>query len=162
MDSRLANATQEGWLSIERVPSDLESLRPWVTDDEWVEAATFRSSERRAEWLGWRALIRRRLGADTPISYNEKGAPLVGAGYISVSHSAGWIAVLWSPFPCAVDIELSSRPLPPAAAERYGISSLQDWCSHEARVKFASLSSSPPPVPRIVPHSDLVVAAIYI
>ncbi len=45
-------------MSIERVPSDLESLRPWVTDDEWVEAATFRSSERRAEWLGWRALIR--------------------------------------------------------------------------------------------------------
>ena len=41
----------------------------WTTPEERTEAAAFGSERRRAEFLGWRAIVRRELGADVRIGY---------------------------------------------------------------------------------------------
>ena len=51
----------------------------WVTAEEAAHAAGYGSLRRRAEYLTWRALVRRRLGAGVPIAYAEAGAPALTA-----------------------------------------------------------------------------------
>jgi phosphopantetheinyl transferase len=118
--------------------------------------------------------VRERLGDDISITYNKNGAPVLGAesipvedlsnplGYIGVSHTKGWVAVVWSPEPCAMDIELAGRKLSPAAAERYSINNISDWCAIEARYKYAGLTGREPNPKQIgfLPHPDLAVAVI--
>jgi phosphopantetheinyl transferase len=121
-------------------------------------------SRRVAERAAWRAIVRERLGGDVAIEYNANGAPVLdaGRGYIGVSHTRGWVAVVWSPEPCAIDIELRGRTLSPAAAARYSIGSLEDWCALEAAYKFAGLTGRQPAPGsvRFLPHPALVVAVI--
>lgn len=117
-----------------------------------------------AERAAWCAIVRERLGDDISISYNENGAPVLseGCGYISISHTKGWIAVIWSSTPCAIDIELKARKLTPAAAERYSITSIEDWCALEAVYKYKGLTGTFADPARVgfIPHSELVVAVI--
>lgn len=121
-------------------------------------------SRRVAERTAWRAIMRQRLGEDTAIDYNKNGAPVLdqGHGYISVSHTRGWVAVIWSPTPCAIDIELKSRRLPEAAAARYSLDSMEDWCALEAAYKFKGLTGIEADLSRVSfpPHPELVVAVI--
>ncbi len=146
-------------------------------------------SRREAEGAAWRAIVRRHLGQDTVISYNENGAPVLGKipvreylsvedrgpqtsasrrdapnplGYIGVSHTRGWVAVVWSPEPCAIDIEPADRKLSPAAAERYSLSSISDWCALEAAYKYKGLTGIEPPRNAVafLPHPVLIVAVI--
>lgn len=90
--------------------------------------------------------------------------PVTGGayGYISISHTRGWVAVVWSPGPCAIDIELKTRRLSAAAAERYSISSIEDWCALEAEYKYEGLTGRKPAPGsvRFLPHPELVVAVI--
>ncbi|MDR0907803.1 MAG: 4'-phosphopantetheinyl transferase superfamily protein [Rikenellaceae bacterium] len=137
------------WLEVRPASTDLEALREWVTPEEW-EAAAMNSTARRSEWLTWRALVRQRLGRDVAISYDTQGAPIVDKGCIGVSHTRGWVAVVWSAEPCAVDIELTARAISSVTARRF-ISpeerALPDstnplfpvavWCAKEAAYKFA-------------------------
>jgi phosphopantetheinyl transferase len=77
-----------------------------------IAAVTHISNKsRRCEVLAWRAIVRRELGNDVHIGYDEYGAPQVDIHdrYISVSHSRGVVAVLISDTPCAVDIEHKDR-----------------------------------------------------
>ena len=119
------------------------------TSEELHTAAAFGSSHRRREYLAWRSIIRREVGADAVISYNTVGAPVVEnyPVHISVSHCKGSVAVCISAKPCAVDVEsvdrdfsralprylspeerlLSTCPLFPAVA----------WCAKEALYKFS-------------------------
>lgn len=121
----------------------------WVTPGEMAAAQGFLRERRRREYLTWRAVVRRELGADVGIAYNDAGAPVVDREgvYIGVSHCAGRVAVCISDAPCAVDIEpvsrnfsravprymspgeqaLSGDPLLPAAV----------WCAKEALYKYA-------------------------
>jgi phosphopantetheinyl transferase len=138
------------WLEIRPVPVDPEALRGRVKEEEWNHAATMNPVSRRSEWLTWRAVVRERLGRDVAISYDAEGAPVVNRGHIGVSHTRGWVAVVWSPEPCAVDIELLTRNISPTTASRY-ISAeertLADsveplfpvavWCAKEATYKYA-------------------------
>ncbi len=88
------------------------------------------------------------------------------AGHISVSHTRGWVAVVWHPTErCGVDIELRGRALPAAAASRYGLSSMEDWCAREACFKYAGamgvdLADIDPAVVRFIDHPELIVAVI--
>lgn len=46
------------------------------------------------------------LGVDKPIKYTEAGRPLLDDGrYVSISHTAGWVAVAVADVPLGVDIE---------------------------------------------------------
>lgn len=150
-----------------------------------IEGAS-RRDRRMAETAAWRAIVRERLGSGIGISYDNNGAPLLDRtpdadalpaghpgrhghishpghpGHISVSHTKGWVAVLWSPEPCAIDIEPVERELPPAAAARYSIGSISDWCALEAAYKYKSVSGREPDPARLRfhPHPHLVVAVI--
>lgn len=48
----------------------------WATPSELTKAALF-SPHRRREWLAWRAVVRRELGREVQIAYNDVGAPVV-------------------------------------------------------------------------------------
>lgn len=83
----------------------------WTTPGERAQAAEF-APARRAEWLSWRALVRRELNAASlRFGYDGAGAPFIegSALRLSVSHCEGSIAVALSETPCAVDIELLAR-----------------------------------------------------
>ena len=70
-----------------------DTLRGQVTDADWAAAAAFPSC-RRAEYLTWRAVVYRELGA-VPIGYDAAGAPVLTGSdcCISVAHCADRIAV---------------------------------------------------------------------
>lgn len=139
-----------------------------VYHENWIEIRPLNDtpglSHRVAERAAWRAIVRERLGEDTAIGYNENGAPVLdpGRGYISVSHTRGWVAVIWSSAPCAIDIELRGRELSAAAAARYSIGTIEDWCALEAAYKFTGLTGHEPTPGSVefLPHPQLVVAVI--
>ena len=130
-------------------PMTAEEAVRWTTPEERAEAAAFGSERRRAEFLGWRALVRRELGTDVQIGYDAVGAPVLTGSdcCISVAHCAGRIAVCISPERCAVDIEPASRNFS-RAESRYMTPSEQAlsdeplwpgivWCAKEALYKYA-------------------------
>lgn len=103
-------------LFVER-PMSASDAAPWATPDELASAAAFPPA-RQAEWLSWRAIVRREVcrefgcrPAQIAIAYNETGAPVVEgtAVHAAVSHCRGSVAVGLSDAPCAVDIESLDR-----------------------------------------------------
>ena len=122
---------------------------PWVTGEELATAAGFGSAVRRAEFLTWRAAVRRELGHDVRIAYDANGAPCLPgrAERISVSHCPGRVAVVLSEGPCAVDIESETRNFGRVIARymtpcerRLSESALWPavaWCAKEALYKYA-------------------------
>lgn len=133
---------------IERLMT-VEEAACWVTDEELRLAATFGSERRRREYLSWRAVVRRQLGREVEIAYNEVGAPyLVGRSeHLSVAHGADRVAVVIADHAVGIDIErldrrfeqIRSRYLTPAEEQ------LSDdphflavaWCAKEALYKRA-------------------------
>ena len=134
-------------LFIEKIGSE-EALREGANSEDLRFVETCSNQNRRCEVLAWRAIVRRELGADVQIDYDDSGAPKVDtpATCISVSHSRGVAAVLMSDTPCAVDIEhsdrdfrrvanryLSEREL--ALAEEHNLFA-GIWCAKEALYKY--------------------------
>ena len=80
--------------------------------------AEFAAERRRRESLMWRYIIRRELGDDVRIGYNENGSPqlLNRREYVGVSHSADFVAVILSHERCAVDVERLDRNFERVAA----------------------------------------------
>lgn len=128
---------------------DEAGVAGWVTSDELSEAGRFVREGRRREYLTWRAVVRRELGADVRIAYDAAGAPVVDRDgvYVGVSHCRGRVAVCLSDVPCAVDIEPETRDFSRAAL-RYMSPSEQAlsgdpllpaavWCAKEALYKYA-------------------------
>lgn len=130
-------------------PMTAEQTALWTTPEERAYAATFGSERRRVEYLTWRTIVRRELGADVEIGYNDVGAPiLINRNiHISVSHCNLRIAVCASANPCAVDIESETRNFSRAASRYMTLTeqSLSDdpllsgvvWCAKEALYKYA-------------------------
>lgn len=133
---------------IERLMT-VEEAAGWVTDEELRWAATFGSERRRREYLSWRAVVRRRLGREVEIAYNEVGAPyLVGRSeYLSVAHGADRVAVVIADHAVGIDIErldrrfeqIRSRYLTPAEEQLSGdpLFLAAAWCAKEALYKLA-------------------------
>ncbi|MDE6139435.1 MAG: 4'-phosphopantetheinyl transferase superfamily protein [Alistipes sp.] len=128
--------------------ADAAALRTSVTEQEWRQAAEFASGRRRNEYLSWRAVVRRELGRDVKIFYDETGAPRVDTPdtYISVSHARDMIAVAIADCRCGIDIESIDRNFD-RVADRY--LSLRErllcsdvewpamvWCAKEAMYKL--------------------------
>lgn len=128
---------------------ELDEAACWATAEELVRAVSFSGERRRREFLTWRAIVRRELGRHLRIEYNELGAPVLpdGEAFLSVAHCERRVAVILSPWRCAVDIEpadrdfsrvveriqtpsellLSSDPLWPGFV----------WCAKETLYKYA-------------------------
>lgn len=130
-------------------PMDEAGVAGWVTSDELAEARRFVREGRRREYLTWRAIVRRELGADVRIAYDAAGAPVVDRDgvYVGVSHCRGRVAVCLSDVPCAVDIEPETRDFSRAAPRYMSPSELAlsgdpllpaaVWCAKEALYKYA-------------------------
>ena len=90
---------------------DAAEAARWVTPEESAAAVAYGSGQRCRESLTWRAVVRRELGRNIQIGYNEVGAPRIANSdvYLSVAHCRDWVAVCFSDAPCAVDIESESR-----------------------------------------------------
>lgn len=109
----------------------------------------FTLEKRRREALMWRYIVRRELGEDTVIEYDENGAPqlLNRDEYIGISHSADFVAVIISQSRCAVDIERLDRNFERVTAryirpEERILSNDKRlpaaiWCAKETLYKFA-------------------------
>lgn len=136
-------------LVVRPLPDEREAAA-WATREELAAAAAFRSAARRREYLGWRALARERLGRDAAIAYDAAGAPVVtnrAEVRLSVSHAAGWVALLLADAPCGVDIEPAARDFSRVAQRcltdderRLSASPLWPgvaWCAKEALYKLA-------------------------
>lgn len=134
-------------LIIEPPPGE-ELLAALTTPEEQARAEGF-APRRRREWLGWRALVRRELGAGTRIGYDAAGAPVLPgrAEHLSVSHCRDRIGIMIAPTPCALDIEPLGRRFD-RAADRYMTPEervLSDdprwagivWCAKETLYKAA-------------------------
>ena len=134
-------------LFIESIGSE-EALREGANSADIAAVAQISNKGRRCEVLAWRAIVRRELGADVQIGYDEYGAPQIDLPntYISVSHSRGIVAALVSDTPCAVDIEhsdrdfrrVSSRYLSEMEREIAEQNNLyaEMWCAKEALYKY--------------------------
>lgn len=126
-----------------------EELLHRVPDSDREAAKRF-SPHRQAEFLSWRALIYDHLG-DVHIGYDDAGGPVIegSALHIGVSHCPGYVAVVISENPCAVDIEQCTRTFS-RAASRYmtpqetlleGGTLTQGivWCAKETLYKYARI-----------------------
>ena len=82
-----------------------------LTAQDIASASRFQNERRRAEHLAWRRVVRRELGRDVVIDYDEVGAPIVDTPniYISVSHARGCVAVAIADCRVGVDVELIDR-----------------------------------------------------
>lgn len=134
-------------LFIESIGSE-EVLRECANSADTAVVEHIANRNRRCEVLAWRAIVRRELGAEVQIGYDEYGAPQVDTPnrYISVSHSKGVVAVLISDAPCAVDIEQTNRDFCKVAsrylsdnerviAEQNNLFA-ELWCAKEALYKY--------------------------
>ena len=134
-------------LVIESIASE-EILRNGAVTEDIDIVETFAKADRRCEVLAWRAIVRRELGQGVKIFYDEYGAPNVELPdtYISVSHSKGVVAVLFSDRLCAVDIEQADRdfrrvttrylsPKEQTLAEQNDLYA-EMWCAKEALYKY--------------------------
>ncbi|MCH5329426.1 MAG: 4'-phosphopantetheinyl transferase superfamily protein [Alistipes sp.] len=134
-------------LILEPVPADGELRNLIVTDGERLRAGGF-APRRRNEYLMWRTVVRRELGADVEIGYDSAGAPVLENRneHIGVSHSADYVAVVISPRRCAVDVEslsrdfakVASRYMTPAEAALSDNAALPAavWCAKECLYKY--------------------------
>lgn len=139
-------------LIVEPIAPAEASLR-WATGEERAAAARF-APARAAAYLGWRALVRRELGARTAIAYRETGAPILPElpYSISVSHCRDRIAVMIADTRCGVDIERLDRRFA-AILHRYlspAEQQLSDdprytavaWCAKETLYKYAGVQGA--------------------
>ena len=152
-------------------PVDVEAEHSaLLTESDLAHLATLSSPSRRAQWSTWRCIVREELGADAQLRYNSAGAPLleraVGeVAYISVSHSAEWVAVMFSRTRCGVDIEASDRNFAKVASRYITLDEREHlgadfgelfeavmWSAKEAIYKYAN-------TPGVEFTSDMIVVA---
>ena len=107
-------------LFVESVPPVYLCCDTLLTAADIASAARFQNEARRNEYLAWRRVVRRELGRDVVIDYNEVGAPIVNRpeAYISIAHSRTVVAVAIADERVGVDIESRDRDFS-RAAERY-------------------------------------------
>lgn len=96
---------------VEAVPSVYLCCDMLIAAEDVASAARFQNEQRRAEHLAWRRVVRRELGHNIHISYNEVGAPVVDTPnrWISVAHSKEVVAVAIADKEVGIDIESAER-----------------------------------------------------
>ena len=118
---------------VEPLPS-LQVLLEGAAECDLALLPRWGSDSRKREALAWHRIVRRELGVDAELSYNEVGAPVIlnKKGYISVSHNAEYVAVAYSETsPCAIDIESEDRNFHPLSS-RYLKPEERSLSSHPA------------------------------
>ncbi len=121
-------------LFVETIPWAYACCDANISAEDVASASRFQNERRRAEHLAWRRIVRRELGRNVSISYNEVGAPVVDTPntYISVAHGAGCVVVAISDSRIGVDVESQERDFTKAASrymsdEEMALSVEQSW-----------------------------------
>lgn len=98
-------------LFVEPIPPVYACCDTLITAADVASASRFQNERRRGEHLAWRRIVRRELGRNVIIDYNEVGAPVVDTPntYISVAHGGGYVAVAIADRGVGIDIESSER-----------------------------------------------------
>lgn len=134
-------------LFFEPIPS-LQELEARAAEQDLCAVEALTAPARRAEALAWRTIVRRELGEQVSIAYDEWGAPVVegAACHIGVSHSGERVAVIVGEGPCAVDIERCDRNFDRVVSrylsdEELALSSYENykavaWCTKECLYKY--------------------------
>ena len=96
---------------VEASPTIYQCCDTLITAEDVASAVRFQNERRRSEHLAWRRIVRRELGRNISISYNDVGTPVVDTPnrWISVAHSAGYVAVAIADRAIGIDIESSER-----------------------------------------------------
>ncbi len=137
----LQNQNSDGSLmALWRISESEEALAARCTQAEQVQASSYKSARRRSEFLAWRAMLHELL-PDAEVLYAPSGAPqlynpqLLPFSHLSVSHGAGYAALLLSSAPCGLDIERTERlsELLPSPE----LLPVVVWCAKEALYKWA-------------------------
>ena len=135
-------------LIVEDIPQLYACCDCNITAADVVSAARFHNEQRRTEHLAWRHVVRRELGRDVVIDYNEVGAPTVNLKetHISVAHGAGRVAVVIANERVGVDIESLERDFAGVSSrymsiEEQALSTEKGWlamvwCAKEALYKL--------------------------
>jgi phosphopantetheinyl transferase len=122
---------------IEEIPSIFACCDTEITAADIASASRFQNERRRREHLAWRRVVRRELGRNIRIEYNEVGAPIVDVTntHISVAHGAGCVAVAISDKKVGIDIERFDRNYERIASrimsgEEQQLSSEERWAAY--------------------------------
>ncbi len=107
----------DGLVGIWKITESLSELESIITldNDEMDVFNQFRFEARKKEWLAVRCLLTQLLGHYVPIRYLPSGKPCIEGGYISISHTKGYVGVSLSKEPTAIDLEYPSNRVVPLA-----------------------------------------------
>ena len=151
MEFRLENA--DHLIVSERIGS-IDEYLTYLNEKDIVCLGKMGSLTRRTAGAAWRSLVYRELG-NVELGYNEAGSPVIisaDAGvpkwsYIGVTHSDGYVAVIFSNTRCAIDIERTDRDFSRAATRFVSpqeeafignpLSYPAIWCAKETMYKFS-------------------------
>lgn len=135
-------------LIVEEIPPLYMCCDRLIAAVDIASAVRFQNERRRMEHLAWRRIVRRELGLDVIIDYNDVGAPVVSQPNrrISVAHGGGMVAVAIADIPVGVDIESLERDFSMASSRYLSVeeSQLSDdarwsamvWTAKEAMYKL--------------------------
>lgn len=123
---------------VETIPTIFTCCDTLLVAEDVASAARFQNERRRCEHLAWRRIVRRELGRDVHISYNEVGAPKVDKDniYISVSHCRDAVAVAIADCSIGIDIESLDRDFE-RVKERYMCDSEMSLCTDKNWAAYA-------------------------
>ena len=80
--------------------AELLSKLPVTFKDLYAgQCATFSSLKRQTEWIATRLLFHNLLGLNVPLTYTDKGKPILedGSAFVSISHTSNYVAVMLHP-----------------------------------------------------------------
>ncbi len=135
-------------LIVEEAPPLYLCCDTLLTAQDIASASRFQNERRRNEHLAWRRIVRRELGREVVIDYDDTGAPCVDTPniYISIAHCPERVAVAIAEERIGVDIESRERNFLVAASrfmskEERALCHDEDWaamvwCTKEACYKY--------------------------
>jgi 4'-phosphopantetheinyl transferase len=147
-----------GLWEISEEADELENFAK-LSFEDLITYSSITALHRRKEWLATRALLNQLAGEPMQIKYSTEGCPFLEKGkyHISISHTAGFVAViLHKIFIPGIDIEHSTRQVGRVASrflsadefgactEQSGISNrklLLHWCAKEAIFKMVPFTN---------------------
>jgi len=100
-------------LAIWKIEEDFDSLLSSVTlnSKSMERLEVFSSDKRKLEFLATRNLFTKLGLSDSEVTYRDDGAPIIKDGYISISHTSEFVAVIISGKRVGVDIERKRKQL---------------------------------------------------
>ncbi len=160
MAVKLIEITNHGLLGCWEISETTEQLLELYQpgEEELENYLLFRNELRRREWLAARLLLQKMTHADSKISYDPTGKPLLVNyhGWISISHTTGFVVINYHPENRpGIDIELLNRSVERAARRFLSPKELADctfggtisnkdlllrWCAKEVVFKMVPYS----------------------